>query len=146
MIIYKAEGDGFQVDAWYQDSFTNQVYMSNDQVPENYLNRGLSLLHSRVMVLFDSVKEYLCQFAMDNMFNRAAFCKVSYNHPGNVLCHEVTRLGMRGIIPSIQQKEVKNKRRSYQFEKLQRLRYYRAIMTVPILLHQVFTMHNQYIT
>ena len=109
-INYKAEGDGFQADALCQDGFTYQVYMRNDRAPAKYLKNGLSPLHSRVMALFDSVKEDYHQCAMDNLYNSAAFCKASYNHPRKVLCHGVTRLGMRGIPPSVQQKEVKNRK------------------------------------
>lgn len=46
---------------------------------------------------------------MDNLYNSAAFCKAAYKHCRKVLCHGVTRSGMRGI-PSVQQAEVKNRK------------------------------------
>ena len=53
-ITYKAEGCGFHSDALCQEGYTYQIWMSNDRAPSNYLNQGLSPLHSRVMGLFDS--------------------------------------------------------------------------------------------
>ena len=41
-ITYKAEGDGFQTDALYQNGFTYHVYMRNDRAPTKYLMQGLS--------------------------------------------------------------------------------------------------------
>ena len=109
-ITYKAEGDGFQADALCQDGFTYQVFMRNDRAPAKYLKKGLSPLHSRVMGLFDSIKDTHHQCAMDNLYNSAAFCKAAYNHNNKVLCHGVTRSGMRGIPMHVQQKEVKNRK------------------------------------
>ena len=109
-ITYKAEGDGFQADALCQDGFTYQVFMRNDSTPTKYLKQGLSPLHSRVMGLFDTVKETHHQCAMDNLYNSAAFCKAAFQHDKKVLCHGVTRMGMRGIPKHVEQKEVKNRK------------------------------------
>ena len=109
-ITYKAEGDGFQADALCQDGFTYQIHMRNDRAPTKYLKQGLSPLHARVMGLFDSIVDDNHQCAMDNLYNSGAFCKAAYNHRQKVLCHGVTRMGMRGIPKHVQQLEVKNRK------------------------------------
>ena len=63
-ITYKAEGGGFQEGALFQEGFTYQVYMRNDMADSKYLRQGISPLHSRVISLFDSVKDYHHQCAM----------------------------------------------------------------------------------
>ena len=45
---------------------------------------------------------------MENLYNSAVFCKKAFNHKFKVLCHGVTRKGMRGIPSSVKQEEVKN--------------------------------------
>ena len=45
---------------------------------------------------------------MDILYNSATFCKASYNHARNFLCYGVTRSGIRGVPPYVQQTEVKN--------------------------------------
>ena len=113
-ITYKAEGDGFQCDALCQEGFTYQVFMRNDPAPKKYLKLGLSPLHSRVMALFDTVKDKFHHCAMDNLYNSAAFCRAAYNHKFKILCHGVTRKGKRGLPKSVIQEEIKN--RSKQIE------------------------------
>ena len=109
-ITYKAEGDGFQSDALCQEGYTYQIWMINDCAPSNYLKQGLLPLYSRVMGLFDSIEDDHHQCAMDNLYNSAAFCKAAYNHKKKVLCHGVTRMGMRGIPKHVVQQEVKNRK------------------------------------
>ena len=105
---YKAEGDGFQADALCDDGYCYQVYMRNDPAPKKYLRTGLSPLHSRVMALFDSLKDDYHQIVMDNLYNLAAFCRAAYNHPRKVLCHGVSRKSGWGIPKCVLQKEAKN--------------------------------------
>ena len=113
-ITYKAEGDGFQGDALCQDGFTYQVFLRNDPAPKKYLDMGLSPLHSRVMALFDSLKDDHHQCAMDNLYNSAAFCRAAVNHKRKVLCHGVTRKGNRGIPLSVKQEEVKDRQKQLE--------------------------------
>ena len=108
-ITYKNEGDGFQGDALCGDGFTYQLHMRNDPALKKYLRQGLSLLHSRVMALFDSLEDEHHQCAMDNLYNSATFCRAAHNHENKVLCHGVTRKGGRGIPPSVIQQEATNK-------------------------------------
>ena len=53
------------------------------------------------MALFDTVKVKYQQFEFNNIYNSAAFFKTAYNQ---VLTRGVTRKGMRGIPPYVDQK------------------------------------------
>ena len=85
-ITYKAEGGGFQADALYNEGFTYQVYMRSDPAPKKYLKQGLSPLRSRVIALFDAVKDSYPNRTMDTLYNPAAFCRAAFNHTSNILC------------------------------------------------------------
>lgn len=56
-ITYKDAGDGFQCDALCQEGYCYQHYFRNYPAPRKYLNMKLSPLHSRVMWLFDSLRD-----------------------------------------------------------------------------------------
>ena len=86
--------------------------MRNDPAIKNYLKQGLSPLHSRVMELFDALKDSYHHCTMDNLYNSAAFFRAAYNHTKKILCQGVTRKGMHGIPPSVLQ--VENKLRKDQ--------------------------------
>ena len=102
-ITYKNEGDGFQTDALCQIGFCYQHYMRNKPAPTKYLSKRYSPLHSRVLCLFDSLKDKYHQCGMDNLYNSAKFCRAGYLHDMKVLCHGVTRKGGRGI-PNVSSK------------------------------------------
>ena len=104
-ITYKAEGDGFQADALCDNVYCYQVYMRNNSAPVKYLCQGLSPLHSRVMTLFDSLKDKHHHVGMDNLYNSAAFCKAAFNHEMKVLFHGVARKNGRGIPDCVFQEE-----------------------------------------
>lgn len=106
-ITYKNEGGGFQADALCQDDFTYQIFMRNDPAPLKYIIEGLLSLHSRVMALFDVLRDGYHNCAMDHLYNLAVFYKKGFNHKFNVLCHGVTRKRMHGIPSSVKQEEVK---------------------------------------
>jgi hypothetical protein len=101
-ITYKAEGDGFQNDALCQDGWTHQVHFRNEPAPVKYLRAGLSPLHSRVVWLFDCVKDYWHVCGLDNLYNSAKFCRFAYVE-NRVLINGVTRVGMRGLPQSVLQ-------------------------------------------
>ena len=46
---------------------------------------------------------------MDNLYNSTAFCKAASNHKKKVLCHSITRKGMKGIPSSVRQEEAKSR-------------------------------------
>ena len=75
--------------------------MQSDLALKRYLKKGLSSLYSRVISLFDTVKNYYYQCAMDNMHNSVAFCKATCNYDKKALTHSVTQLSSRGISPCI---------------------------------------------
>jgi hypothetical protein len=95
-ITYKAEGDGFQNDALCQDGWTHQVHFRNEPAPVKYIRAGLSPLHSRVVWLFDCVKDKWHACGLDNLYNSAKFCRFAYVE-NKVLINGVTRTGMRGL-------------------------------------------------
>jgi hypothetical protein len=109
-ITYKAEGDGFQNDALCQDGYTYQFYFRNEPAPAFFRKKGLSPLHSRVMALFDSIKDRYHHCGMDNLYNSVNFCKAGFANRNKVLIHGVTRKGGRGLPSSVLQEEVKNKK------------------------------------
>ena len=90
--------------------------MRNDPAPKNYLKKGLSPLHPRVMALFDMVPNKHHQCAMDNLYNSTVFHKAAFNHKNKLLCHGITRLGARGVPPYVQQNEVKTEKNKFQFK------------------------------
>ena len=110
-VTYKNEGDGFQCDALCQDGYCYQFYFRNEPAPSQYLREDMSPLHARVMSLFNSLKDDYHQCAMDNLYNSATFCKRAFNHKWKVLCHGVTRKGMRGLPSCVIQEEEKSRAR-----------------------------------
>eukprot|EP00957_Ditylum_brightwellii_P185527 14125107-Ditylum_brightwellii.AAC.1 len=60
-------------------------------------------------MLFDSLKPEHHQWAMNNLYTSASFCRAAYDHEKKVLCHRVTRKGGRGIPDHVQQEEQKSK-------------------------------------
>ena len=113
-VTYKAEGDGFQDDALCDEGFQYQVHMRNYPAPKKYLKQGLSPLHSRVMALFDAVKDSYHHCTMYNLYNSAAFFIAAFNLARKILCQGVTRKGVCGIPPSVFQ--VEQKSRKYQIK------------------------------
>ena len=113
-ITYKNKGDEFQADALYNYGYCYQFYFRNEPANENYTRNGLSPLHSRVMSLFDTLKDDYHACSMDNLYTSAAFCKHVYVHPKKVKVHSVTRKGMRVIPLCVKQEEVKNRKKQLQ--------------------------------
>ena len=82
--------------------------MWNDPAPKKYLKQGLSLIHSRTMALFDSLKDNHRQVGMENLYNSASFCRAAYHHDRKLLCHRVARKAGRGIPECVLQDKEKN--------------------------------------
>ena len=78
-ITYKAEGDGFQVDALCEDGFCFHFYFRNDPANVEYTKTGLSPLHSRVITFIDSVENNYHVCGMDNLYNSVTFFKRAWN-------------------------------------------------------------------
>jgi hypothetical protein len=113
-ITYKAEGDGFQCDAMCQDGFTFGFFFRNHPAPKKFTAQGLSPLHSRVMSLFDCLKDKFHRCQMDNLYMSAKFARAAYLHRQKVLIAGVTRKGMRGLPKAVIQEEVKSRRDQLQ--------------------------------
>ena len=90
IITYNSEGYEFQADVLCDDGYCYQMYMGNDHAPEKYSKQGLSPLHSRMMALFDSLKDNHHHVGMDYLKNSASFYRAAYHHERKVLCHGVT--------------------------------------------------------
>jgi Transposase IS4 len=108
-VTYKVEGDGFQADTICERGFTYAHYFRNDPPPREYIKKGMSPLHSRVLWLFDQLADNHHRVWMDNLYLSAKFVKASYNHPRKVMIAGVTRRNGRGLPMSVIQDEVKNK-------------------------------------
>jgi hypothetical protein len=67
-VTYKRTGDGFQCDAICDDGFTFSIYFRNEPPPPKYTRIGLSPLHSRVMWLFDQLKDKGHRCRVDNLY------------------------------------------------------------------------------
>ena len=129
-ITYKAEGDGFQADALCDEGFTYQVYMRNDPAPKKYLKQGMSPLHSRVMALFDAVKDSYHNCTMDNLYNSDAFCRAAYNHTRKILCQGVTRKGSVAYHPLSSKLNRSKENIRSKSAVLSRLHFWRVMMSV----------------
>ena len=110
-ISYKKVGDGFLVDALSADGYTFTWYFRHQQAPPQWIEKGLSPLHSRVMSRFqqlpENTKNYKC--GMDNLFISAKFAKICLLHTGRrVMIHGVCRQS-RGIPKCIHQEVVTHK-------------------------------------
>ena len=107
-ITYKREGDGFQCDAICDKGFTYTFYFRNQPAPKKYLNQGLSPLHSRIMAMFDQLKDKHHNAWFDNLYLSAKFAKASLTHPMHVRISGPTRKSGRGLPACVIQEERKN--------------------------------------
>ena len=55
-IKYKKTGDGFQYDSICTNGYTVTFYFCHQSAPRTYIEKGLSPLHSRIMFMFDQLK------------------------------------------------------------------------------------------
>jgi hypothetical protein len=107
-ITYKRAGDGFQCDAICDDGFTFSIYFRNEPPPAKYTRMGLSPLHSRVMWLFDQLKDKGHRCRVDNLYMSCKFAKFCYNHDNQILLEGVARKG-RGVPQLVYQEEIQKK-------------------------------------
>ena len=110
-ISYKPVRDGFLVDTLCSEGYTYSWYFRNQATPRQWMERGLSPLHNRVMSLLQQLPKssanYQC--GMDNLFTSAKFANVCYNGSGRkVMIHGVCQQS-QGISKSIIQEVVTRK-------------------------------------
>ena len=96
-ITYKAEGDGFQCDAVCEIGYTYTFYFRNQKAPKKYLDKGLSPLHSRVLGMFDQLKDKFHNCWFDNRYLSAKFAKASFCHEKKIRISGPTRKSGRGL-------------------------------------------------
>ena len=109
-ITYKAEGDGFQCDALCNDGYTFSFYFRNEPPPPEYIAKGMSPLHARVLYLFDTLKQKYHRVGMDNLYISAKFARDCYTHPNKVLVHGVARKSGRGVPSIVLQDEITDRK------------------------------------
>ena len=109
-IKYKAEGDGFQVDAICERGYTIAYIFRHDRVPALNIPdaENLSALHRRSLYLFSLLKYAWCTVWFDNLYTSARFLRVAFND-FRVMGGGVCRKGGRGFPACIFQEEVTRK-------------------------------------
>ncbi len=110
-VSYKREGDGFLTDAICDSGYTYLFYFHNVPAPKTYIDRKCSALHSRMLFLFDTLKDKYHDVGMDNLYLSLKFCQEAFTGKNSVMMHGVTRRKGRGL-PSciIQNEETNNKK------------------------------------
>jgi hypothetical protein len=106
-ITYKNEGDGFQCDAVCDSGYTYTFFFRNQPPPKKYIDMGLSPLHSRVMAMFDQLKDAYHNCWFDNLYLSARFAHAAFIHPKKVRISGPTRKSGRGLPQGVIQEEVK---------------------------------------
>ena len=115
-IKFKRCGDGFQCDCLCSKGYTVCFYFRFQPPPKKYIDTGLSPLHSRMMFLFDQLKEkHHCVF-MDNLYMSALFAKIAINGKNKVKIHGVTRNDKKGLPKCIGQIELSNEKMVQKYQ------------------------------
>ena len=91
-----------------QHWYTYHSYLPNNLALRDYIREGMSLLHGRVIFLFDLLKDKYHRCIMDNLYNSKTFCRQAYNHVKKVLCYGVKMKGLRGIPSCVIQEKMKS--------------------------------------
>ena len=95
-ITYKAEGDGFQCDALCSDGYTFAFYFPKEPPLAEYVARGLSPLHTRVIWIFDKLKHNNHRCRVDNLYTSAIFFA---RH--TIILAEYSAMGLRGRVAAV---------------------------------------------
>ena len=107
-ITYKAEGDSFQCDALADSGFTWTFYFHNQLAPEKWTKLGYSLLHSRILGMFDQLENKFHNCWYDNLYLSARFAKAAWTHDNKVRILGPTRKSGCGLPQCVIQEEVKS--------------------------------------
>lgn len=107
-VNYKDEGDGFLTDSLCQDGYTYSFYFRNMPAPKKYLDKGFSPTHSRVLFLFDTLKDKNHVVGLDNLFMSAKLAYGAYTGKNQVKIHGVVRKTHRGVPTCVFQETKKN--------------------------------------
>ena len=107
-IKYKKAGDGFQCDSICSNGYTISFFFRHQLAPKKYIDKGFSPLHSRIMFMFDQLKNKNHSIFMDNLYMSASFARNAMMSDNRVKIHGVTRTDKRGLPKCIMQTEVQN--------------------------------------
>jgi hypothetical protein len=113
-VSYKREGDGFLADAICDSGYTYTFYFRNVPAPKQYIDRKCSALHSRMLFLFDTLKDKYHDVGMDNLYLSLKFAREAFTGKNQVMMHGVTRRTGRGLPSSVIQNEEKNQKKAEQ--------------------------------
>jgi hypothetical protein len=91
--FYTVEGDGFQYDALCQEGYTVTFCYWNQPDPKKCLDKDFSLLHARVIYMFDSLKENYHRCGMDNLYISAKFIALAFKHEKKAVVTGVCQQG-----------------------------------------------------
>jgi hypothetical protein len=114
-VSYKREGDGFLTDALCDRGYTFSFFFRNVPVPRKYnVERKNSPLHSRMLFLFDTLRDCYHTVGMDNLYLSLKFCREAFTGNNKVMIHGVTRRSGRGLPSCVIQLEETNKKKALQ--------------------------------
>ena len=91
-----------------QDGYTYTFYMQNMPAPKNYVDNKLSPLHTRVLFMFDQLKEPYHHCGLDNLYISAKFACAAFIGKNKVMVQGVARKSGRGLPACVLQEEQKN--------------------------------------
>ena len=109
-IKYKKTGDGFQCDSICSNGYTITFFFRHQPAPKKYIEKGYSPLHSRIMFMFDQLKNKHHSIFMDNLYMSATFARNAFISDNKIKIHGVTRTDKRGLPKCIMQIEVQNEK------------------------------------
>ena len=107
-ITYKNEGDGFQANALCEAGYTWTFYFRNQPAPRDWVQKGYSPLHARILGMFDQLEEEYHNCWFDNLYLSAKFAKASFTHDKKIRISGPTRKSGRGLPKCVIQEEKKN--------------------------------------
>ena len=107
---YKRIGDGIQADCIADDGYTYDFYFRNEPPDSKWTALGFCPMHSRLLHMYENLKEESHQSKMDNLFNSVNLARAAFSLPTKVKTHGVLRKTGRGVNEVVIQEEQKGKR------------------------------------
>lgn len=107
-IKYKKTGDGFQCDSVCSNGYTATFYFRHQPAPKKLVAKGYSPLHSRILFMFEQLKNKNHSIYMDNLYMSASFARNCLCLSNKVKIHGVTRTDKRGIPKCVMQTVIQN--------------------------------------
>ena len=98
---------GFLQMQFLQDGYTYTFYMQNMPAPKNYVDNKLSPLHTRVLFMFDQLKEPYHHCGLDNHYISAKFTRAAFIGKNKVMVQGVAQKNGQGLPACVLQEEQK---------------------------------------